>query len=67
MAEVHKLLTIHSPFAPIIDETLFDTIEEKMSEKGITKWWVSPESLPDVVIMMEIPDDIIEAARGRQR
>lgn len=58
MPTVHKLLTIHAPFAPFIDDTMFATIEKNLASKGITSWWVSPEALPDVVVMVQIPDDL---------
>jgi hypothetical protein len=66
MPETHKLMTIHAPFAPILDDTLFDKIGDAMRQKGITNWWLSPEALPDVVVMVEIPDAILRAARERQ-
>lgn len=65
MARRHrKLLTIHAPLAPLITDETMDTIGERMRERGL-KWWVSADGLPDIVIMIEEPDNADELAQGR--
>lgn len=33
-------------------------VEELMKNRGIKVWWISSESLPDIVIMARVPPDV---------
>ena len=52
-------MTVHAPTKPFVDDAFFDQLATAMQLRGITRWWVSMEDLPDVVIMAEIPDHLL--------
>jgi hypothetical protein len=53
---VRRLLTLHAPLGKLVSSAVLRTVEENLGRHGV-KAWVSPEALPDVVLMADFPDD----------
>lgn len=52
-----RLLTFHAPMSLAISTYMLANMKESLLERGITRWWISHDELPDIVIMAEVPDD----------
>lgn len=49
------LLTIHAPMGKLVASLLLLAIGDALEERDI-KHWISAERLPDLVVMVEVPD-----------
>lgn len=55
----HRLMTMHAPTRPFVDDAFFEELARNLKARGVTTWWVDPSGLPDLVIMVEIPDALL--------
>lgn len=52
-----RLLTLHAPLGRLFSDPMITAVQDTLTDYGITSWWISPEELPDVLLMVEVPED----------
>jgi hypothetical protein len=53
---VRRLLTLHAPLGKLVSSAVLQAVEENLERHDVVPW-ISPESLPDIVIMANFPDE----------
>lgn len=52
-----KVLTVHAPLQEVLALGLLNDIEESLKMRGAQRVWIATDSLPDLVIMAEVPEE----------
>ena len=58
---VRRLLTLHAPMGRELAGPGLTGLADRLRDEGVKKWWISHEHLPDVVVMADVPDDLMES------
>jgi hypothetical protein len=60
-----KLLTVNGDIPQSVMSELLTAIEASLQRLGATRVWIDPDTHPDLVVMVELPDAVDETTRRR--
>lgn len=64
MSSARRVITLHAPLGRKIAYELLGRVEKTLIDLGATRVWISTESLPDLAVMCEVPDEEMEAVES---